>query len=232
MSDRLADLETLLEQLPDAVARRRLGDNLNQASEKLKTSGQQAAKLGALLDVADLIGFVSQGDADHVVDTARRTAADVGESLSEAHDETTLRESIWAYEREFLPAVVSLDRSVRSRIRAVAQERYHPLITYGQLLGGIAATADLGARLTTFGQKAVLPQDQVATTDLATVIRRQKQDYEALQAERTATVGAGAVGEFLNALAEHRATLAMITPEVWDWLKANDALDRFDVMPA
>jgi len=232
MSDRLADLEALLDVLPDAVARRRLGDSLNQASEKLKTSGQQTARLEALLEVADLIDFVGQGDAQHVVDTARRTAADVGEGLSEAQDETTLRESLWAYDREFLPAVAGLDRSVRSRIRTVAQDRYHPLITYGQLLGGIAATSDLGARLTAFGQKAILPQDQVATTDLPTVIRRQKLEYDALQEERTMAIGAGDVGEFLNALAEHRATLALITAEVWEWLRANDALDRFDVQPA
>lgn len=114
----------------------------------------------------------------------------------------------------------------------MAQDRYHPLITYGQLLGGISATSDLGARLTAFGEKAILSQDQVATTDLPAVVRRQKLEYDALQEERTAAIGAGDVGEFLNALAEHRATLSLITAEVWDWLRANDALDRFDVQPA
>jgi hypothetical protein len=232
MSDHLIELEGLIERLPDAVSQRRLGDYLNQATEKLKGAPQSAVKLDALLSIAAAADFMGDGDPEHVVNSARHTAIELGVSLAEANDESSLREALWAYDKEFVPAMGRLDRAVRSRIRARALEEYHPLIAYGALLGNIAATADLGARLTAFGRKATAATDQLAPAELLATVQAHAREYLELQAARTALVGAVDVGAFLNALAERRATLEMITPEVWAWLTENKALGQFSVSPS
>lgn len=232
MTDNLVELEALLPKLPEAVSQRRLGDQLSNATEKLKGAPQQAAKLEVLLALSAVVMGPEGGDLGEVIAKTRRSAIDLGESLSEAEDETSLREALWAYEKEFTPALHSFDRAVRARVRAKAQSEYQPLIAYGALLGKIGATAELGARLTAFGQKAVAPVDQLQPLDLLEVVRRNDREFGQLQADRAALVGSDAVGAFLNALAERRATLNMVTPEVWTWLTENGALSQFSVSPA
>lgn len=232
MTDHLVELEALLPKLPEAVSQRRLGDQLSNATEKLKGATQQAAKLDVLLALSAEVMSPEGEDLGEVIAKTRRSAIELGESLSEAENETSLREALWAYEKEFTPALQGFDRAVRARVRAKAQSEYQPLIAYGALLGKIGATAELGARLTAFGQKAVGPVDQLQPRDLLEVVRRNDREFGQLQADRAALVGSDAVGAFLNALAERRATLDMVTPEVRTWLTENGALGQFSVTPA
>jgi hypothetical protein len=232
MTDHLVELEALLPKLPEAVSQRRLGDQLANATEKLKGAPQQAAKLEVLLAMSAEVSGADGGDLSDVIAKTRRSAIELGESLSEAESEDSLREALWAYEKEFTPAMQSFDRAVRARVKAKAQNDYQPLIAYGALLGKIGATAELGARLTAFGQKAIGPVDQLQPLDLLEVVRRNDREFGQLQADRAALVGSDAVGAFLNALAERRATLDMVTPEVWTWLTENGALGQFSVTPA
>ncbi len=231
MTDNLVELEALLPSLPQAVEQRRLGDQLRTAADKLKGAPQQTAKMSVLFDLAEVLSGPDTVDLREAVDRARRTAREVGESLSEVDDEDKLRHALWAYEKEFTPAVQTFDRALRNRVKAKAQSDYQPLVAYGALLGKIGATAELGQRLTAFGAKATGPVDQLQPEDLLKVVQERAREFERLQEDRAALVGADSVGAFLNALAERRASLDMVTPEVWAWLKENDALGQFSIAP-
>ena len=229
MSDQLQKLEELLPALPAAADQRRLGDRLDQATQTLREATQQAQRLRAVIKISCAVGYGATPDQAEVLQDLRRTALEVAEALDDADDPESLRTAVWDYEKTFLPALANVDRAARVQWKALVAERFQPLITFGDLLA-IMGVGDLGGRMKRCGQRAQMvgtgPAEQVANEveELLAEIGR-------LQAERSTAIGTGDVGEFLNALAERRATLLMITPEVRNWLKDHDALEQFSVAP-
>ena len=88
---------------------------------------------------------------------------------------------------------------------------------------------NLGTRLAACGQKAMNSGTAGSASELHTAAVALWSEYDALQAERAAEIGEDEVGEFINALADKRATLAMVTPKVQAWLADHSALDRLGV---
>jgi RNA processing factor Prp31 len=88
---------------------------------------------------------------------------------------------------------------------------------------------ELGQRLKSCAQKGQASVNAGSTKDLRTSIEQLLEEYDDLQDERKEEIGEDEVGDFINALADKRATLAMVTSKVREWLEDHDALDRLGV---
>ena len=231
MTDKLAELEGLLEELPDAVDRRRLGDRLSQSMEVLRGANHHIGRLTAILDLANSTGFGASGMQRETLDDLKEEAWAVGEALETASTDDELRDATFQYEKEFQKTLSSTERAARQHWASLASESFRSLVPLGDLLARIGVAPDFGRRLADCGRRALAPSEVGPLVDLAARARALLAEREALQEERAQTIGAGDVGSFINALAEQRATLAMVTKDVRIWLEKNEALDRFSLAP-
>ncbi|MFS2108095.1 hypothetical protein ACCC88_00280 [Sphingomonas sp. Sphisp140] len=229
MSDILEDAERLLAQLPDAVDRRRLGQRLSQALVSLRTVDHQVARMTALIELAPMIEFGATEEQREAREEMIEIATDLGEMLEKADSEEALRLAIHEYDNGLPPAIRGFEQHIRERWRVVVGERFAPMVGIGQLLSAMNVPDDLGGRLAACGNQAKNTASLGTVTDLLPQVRCLMNDYATLQAERAREIGEDEVGEFINALAERRATLAMVTDKVRAWLEAHEALDRLGV---
>lgn len=118
---------------------------------------------------------------------------------------------------------------MREHWRVLAHERFQPLVGLGELLASMNVANNLGPRLMACGRKGIASTNASSATDLHASVTELSNEYDALQAERAAEIGEDEVGEFINALADKRATLAMVTPKVQAWLTEHAALDRLGI---
>jgi hypothetical protein len=231
MSDVLEEAEALLEHLPEAVSRRKLGDRLSQAVVALRTADRQIARIVALLELSPIVEFGKTTDQRDALQDMKECATEIGTSLENAEDAEQLRFAVHEYENSLNKALAALERALRDRWRAVAAERFQPLIGIGELLSSMNVSNGLGSRLAECGRKGLESANTASIIDLLPVVRSLLADYQALQFERAGEVGDDEVGDFINALAERRATLAMVTPKVHGWLRDHHALERLQINP-
>lgn len=229
MSDVLEEAEALLVQLPDAVSRRKLGERLGQAVAALRTADHQIARMKALLETIDLTGYGKVGAQSEVVDDMVECALSVGEALADAEDAEALRKAVYEYTETLNKAISTLERAMREHWRTAAADKFQPLIGLGGLLSAMNVANNLGPRLIACGQRGVTGSDAGSAPERLAIIRQLIADYDALQAERAAEIGDDEVGDFINALADKRATLAMVTPRVHAWLTDHGALGTLGV---
>lgn len=229
MSDALLEAETLLEQLPEAVSRRTLGERLGKAITELRTAGHQIQRMTALVETADMTGFGTPAHQREMLTEMIECAQAVGEALEDAEDAEALRAAVYEYSTDLSRAIAALERSIRDHWRAVASERYQPLIGLGELLTSMNVANNLGPRLVACGRNGVNSANVASAADLHGAVSTLSKEYDALQAERAAEIDEDEVGEFINALADKRATLAMVTPKVQAWLAEHAALDRLGI---
>ncbi len=229
MSDALMDAEALLVDLPDAVSRRSLGERLGEATTTLRNAEHQIQRMTALVEMAELVGFGNRPEQKEALEDMIEEALSVGDALEEAEDPAALRSATFEYSNTLSKAISALERSIRDHWRSVATERFQPLIGLGALLTSMNVANNLGPRLTACGQKGLNAATLGSATELHTAAVALWVEYDALQTERAAEIGEDEVGEFINALADQRATLAMVTPKVQTWLAEHAALDRLGV---
>lgn len=230
MSDALVEAESLIAELPGAVSRRSLGERLTEAVTKLRNADHLIERITSLIRIARLIEFGKTGHQQSALEDATENALDVGERLSAASSAEELRSAIYDYEITLRDDVRRLETLVGDHWRAVARGQFQPLQGLGELLTRMNVEKDLGSRMTAFTNKA-LNSDQISAAQLLETIRVLRTEYETLQVERAAAIGTDDVGEFINALAENRATLKMVTPGVHAWLSEHDALDALEISP-
>lgn len=229
MSDALLEAEALLVDLPDAVSRRTLGEQLGKTIGELRTAPYQIQRITALIETANLTGFGKPVHQREVLGEMLECAQAVGEALESAEDAKALREAAFEYSNDLNRAIAALERSIREHWRAVATERFQPLIGLGELLSSMNVPNDLGARLMACGRTAASSASAGTAPELHAGIAALSTQYDALQAERAKELGDHEVGDFINALADKRATLAMVTPKVHAWLDAHKALERLGI---
>lgn len=230
MSDALVEAESLIAELPGAVSRRSLGERLTEAVTKLRNADHLIERITSLIRIARLIEFGKTGHQQSALEDATENALDVGERLSAASSAEELRSAIYDYEITLRDDVRRLETLVGDHWRAVARGQFQQLQGLGELLTRMNVEKDLGSRMTAFTNKA-LNSDQISAAQLLETIRVLRTEYETLQVERAAAIGTDDVGEFINALAENRATLKMVTPGVHAWLSEHDALDALEISP-
>lgn len=231
MTDVLEEAEALLLVLPEAVSRRALGERLGQAVTALKTADHQIARMEALIATAAEIGY---GKSDHqreAIEELIDCALEVGEGLEAAEEAETLRVAVYEYQDSLAKAIATLERLVREHWRTVSADRFQPMIGLGTLLTAMNVANNLGGRLVACGQRGMAATGPSSAPELLATIKTLFADYDRLQGERAAEIGDDEVGDFINALAEKKATLTMVTPKVLAWLSDHDALDRLGINP-
>lgn len=223
--DYLVELECLLPQLPEAVQQRRLGDSLKRAAEDLKGAQQVAEDLRCSTEIAELIDY-----RDDQLEEALERAEEIGEALENADSAERLAAALNDYRTELLASVRTLKSGVRARWRQVRSERFGPLLGVGELLSGMKGEiSELGAQFVALNQNAMAVKDETSLKAMLEEVRLVFSEYERLKQVRGKLVGADEVGDFLNAVAEGRARLSMVSDAVRTWLERNGALDRFSV---
>lgn len=230
MSDALLEAEALLTELPDAVVRRKLGERLAKAVTALRSADHQIARMTALLELSQILEFGKTAEQHAALKEMKECATDIGASLEDAANEEELRSAVYEYENSLPKAISAVERAVRERWRSVAADRFQPLIAIGDLLTSMNASNNLGTRLADCGRRG-LSAANGSITDVQSTVRALLGELATLQAERAAEIGDDEVGEFINALAEKRATLAIVTPKVHDWLEEHHALERLTINP-
>ena len=229
MTDPLVEAEELLEQLPEAVSRRTLGERLRQAVTELRTADNQIQRMTALIKTAELTSYGTLAHQQKILAEMIETAQDVGKALQDAEDAETLRSAVYEYSNILKQCVAILDQSIREHWHSVAGERYQSLIGLGELLCSMNVANNLGTRLSACGQKALTSGRAGSAMDLHSAIFALSEEYNVLQAERAAEIGDDEVGDFINALADQQATLAMVTPKVQSWLEEHAVLERLAI---
>ena len=228
MSDPLLEAEELLQQLPTAVSRRNLGERLNKSLIDLRTADRQIQRMKVSLEIAKLIEFGGAHQREVLTEMVE-CALSVGEALAEADDAEALRKATIEYTTDLNQTIAALERSIRDHWRAVTLERFQPLVGLGQLLTSMNVSNNLGSRLVNCGQRGVASANAGSSAELLATVTALLSEYNALQAERAAEIGEDEVGDFINALAEKHATLAMVTPKVHAWLAGHGALDSLRI---
>ena len=229
MSDILEEAETLLVQLPDAVARRKFGTQLGQATNELKTANAEIARMKALLELVEVIGYGELPPQREVINDMVELARSIGKLLEDADSADSLRLATFDYANHLRSAIVALDRAVREHWRKEAAEKFQPLVTIGRLLSAMNVGNDLGPRLVACGEEGLASANSGMAIDLLRRIQQVLTEHKALQDERSIQIGDDEVGEFIKALADNRATLAMVTDKVHAWLAKQNALATLKV---
>lgn len=222
MLDALVELEGLLNDLPSAIERQKLGNQLDVSAEKLRSGIAEADRLSALLALANLLQLENKEQlADF--DDARNEARRIGKVLVAAEDASELKETTDRYERDFLFALRGIHRHVVQRWEEVVRREFRPLIQVGEMLEKLDPSSRLGKEMAACGRAAVSFQQVSNTSEFLTHVRVLVSKRDELQRIRRSDYGDGAIAEFVNALAENRATLEMITPDVRTWLDSHGA---------
>ena len=230
-SDPLQLLEDLLVQLPEAVEHRRLGDSLARAAVALTSADRQIERVETLLGLSAELGFGLTGVQEEIVEAVRAEAWEVGHGLETAATPAALERAVDGFERDLAPALANLDRSVRQHWSAVVAEQFLPLVAIGDLLTRIDADSDLGTCLVACGRAAQAAASSPSGRPLRDRVGELMWERQRLQDRRREELGEGDVAAFVNALAENRASLAMVTDTVKTWLASNQALDKLRVSP-
>lgn len=229
MTDRLVDLEALLEHLPEAVDRRRLGDRLTRSLDRIRNVPHNAERLAAAVELAEATEYGRLPQQADLLEEVREEALSTGEKLEEAASDEALRDAVDDYEA-FLKSLANLDRGLRLHWNGVAAQRYRPLISLGALLHRTRLAPELGDQLEACGLRA-LAGGEAPLRELVARVKSAAAEHERLQSEGAALFSDGDVGVFIQAVAEQRATLAHVTPAVLAWLTEKNALDRFGLTP-
>lgn len=223
MPDALVELEELVIDLPSAMGRQRLGQQLEISADKLRTGVAEAERLSALLALADLLKFESREQLEDI-EEAREEAQRVGKDLIATEDDASqLREATDRFEKGFLPTIKRFHRNVILRWEVVSGRDFRPLVQIGEMLEKLDPSSSLGREMATFGTMATNYRPGASATDFLNQVNVLLSKRDELQRRRRAEYGDGAIAEFVNALAENRAKLDMVKPEVQLWLESHGA---------
>jgi hypothetical protein len=230
MSDALLELESLLDDLPNAIDRRRLGDRLTQSMATLQNADHNIERIAAVIELADLTGMTEAGHGQ-AVQRLKEEALEVGEWLETASSDEDLRDATYEYDKVLLRTLTNCELTVRNHWQVSAAQRFRPLLALGELLQRINVRPDLGHRLADTARRALNAGQTGSAKSLSADVKGLIAEEEALKAEQAELMSEGEIGSFITAVAERKATLAMVTPKVHEWLSRNGALDRFAISP-
>ena len=232
MTDALDELERLLPELGPSLERRRLGESLGRVVDALRDYDRHVRRLKAILEIAQETEFSAeprQAEALRELMDAAELAAD-GMLKAATADDLKIVEDDYT---EFAKTMAKTDRdNIRPHWARIVERDFKPLVAIGTLLEKIEGVSDLGRRLVECGRDA--GNSLARTPPVETLrddIRRLREERVSLEAERASLTNESEVDAFLNALAEGRATLRIVTEKVRAWLEQNGALDSFSIRP-
>ncbi len=228
MSDILADLESLLPDLPAGVAQRRLGHHLNQTLQVLGDIDRQTRRLAGLIACARTTGIDRSSRIADVLDEALDTADDLARRMEAAAGPDDVRAIAELYDR-LIRQMTTLERFLRAELKNLLEREFGVLLPIGRIFESIEGTADLGLRLVSCAEAALACADTTAADQLVSIIGQLGAQRADLDRERAAEIRDPDVAAFFDALLEGSASLRLVTPPVRAWLAAHEALDNFKV---
>lgn len=228
MSDDLIELERLLEDLPTALENQSLGEELSRTVEELSSAERQIHRIFALLSIGKVLLYNSEIQTEYLEDV-KDEARKVGLMLEQAETAEDLKLASARYKNELNSAVSNLDRDLRQHWRSFVVQRFRPLIDVGEMLRSLGGQDDLARELTNCGRKANEFQPGSDTISFLENVRSFVVQHEQLQLQRKAAFGEGAIASFIDALAENRATLDMVSDDVRSWLDEKRSTNRLRV---
>ena len=228
MSDDLSQLEALLEELPTALENQSLGEELSRTVQTLQTAEQLTLRISALLGIVELLDYDSDVQTEYVEDV-QDEARKVGMMLEQAETAEDLKLASSRYKNELNTAIINLDRDLRQHWRNFVSQEFRPLIDVGEMLRHLGGQDDLATELMNCGRTANEFQPGSDTTSFLEKVGSLVAKRDQLQHRRKAAFGEGEVASFINALAENRATLEMVSTEVRSWLEEKGSLNRLRV---
>ncbi len=228
VNDNLSQLEALLTELPSALENQSLGEELARTVQALHTAEQQALRIAALLSIVELLDYDSDIQTEYVEDV-QDEARKVGMMLEQAETAEDLKLASSRYKNELSSAISNLDRDLRQHWRNFVLQEFRPLVDVGEMLRNLGGQDDLATELKNCGQTANEFQPGSDTTSFLEKVSSLVAKRDQLQHRRKAAFGEGEVASFINALAENRATLEMVSKEVKYWLEEKGTLNRLRV---
>jgi hypothetical protein len=228
MTDHLVEIEDFLPQLAPALERRNLGESLGRMASQLNDFKSVAERLSDVLEISKLISFGNDPLQAATLRELIETAEDAATAMMKADTAPDLKEAEHDY-NDFKRTLVATHTAVRQHWRSVVTAEYRPFTTVGRLLEKIEGTRDLGDRMVRLGNEADGSNNLASAGQLKTTILHLSHVRAALEAEKTIMTKDEEVDAFLSQLAQGRATLRLVTPNVFSWLGTHGALDLFDI---
>jgi hypothetical protein len=161
---------------------------------------------------------------------ALEAGTEASEAMADATDEESLEEAVEAYQT-YIQTLGSLEGVVRPLWTAAIYEQFGPLGSVGSLLQAFPDARSLGRKMAEAAAEAQR-HSQTGIIDLPSKAKALLELRETLIAEQQVVAGNQKVAVFLQALADNRATLNLLTPEVLEWLAGQDALTSLKVTAA
>ncbi len=230
MNDPLEDLENTAKLLPAAVAGVRLGDRANRLLERFSDAGRQDRRLKALAEFAVVLDGRSDPHINSQVQRVLATASEASEVMGDVRDETTLEDAADEY-RNYIQSLATFEVSLKSLWTQVIQRQFRPLGSVGSLLQAFPGARGLGEKMAQAAAEAER-HHQSAVVELLPKAKALLKQREALVQEQQVVAGNPKVAAFLQALADNRATLDLLEPEVLEWLGGQGALTSLKVTAA
>ena len=227
--DHLNDLEQLAGRIADEIRDRDGEKSLQSADEAAK-----AAKASIAL-LEHLTGFVAlvQGSID--VDERSRLERDLqelaraGGVVSAASTADALVKATEEL-RSLSSRVELVERPIARAWQQLLETTFVAAGSLGSVLLRIPETREIGKEFNDLHKAAMVLKMRQGTADaLAAKFSLLEGRLEALRSNLSRIGAEKEVTRFLEAVSEQRATLALLTREVRDWLKERDALNLFRV---
>lgn len=228
--DSLQELEGLLSGLGRAVERRSLGEALTEACNRLDTLRPRLDRDLELEPVLPLLSTQLQGVQRDTVEARLNSLRGLGTRTCEAETREQLSQLI----REF-PQVTEwlkeIERILEEAWRKRVEQEFNPTSALGKVLKEIKDTADLGAEMTKVaGEAARLARGLPRSAQQRESFAKALEDRNSASILLEHTGAERVVVEFLQAVADEKATLAHVNSAVAAWLSTHGAAERFKVI--
>jgi hypothetical protein len=221
-------LEKMLPLIGPAVKRSRFGAGLAKLSDISEFAEETLSNFEACLHVATITRFANRPERVELIESVVVEAEELSRVLLTAQDERDV-DKAKALQTDLRKSYEHLFRSLRGHVEVWVNENFLSLKAYAELLTRIPQTTDLGRAMERCCQDAAQIKSARNALNMLQSVDDVCRQREALNVQREALNKISGVGGFLSALAEQRATLADISPEVMEWLVETNALSAFSV---
>lgn len=226
----LEALEGVIGLLPDAAKKSGFGSELRNAAAVPEEAQKLCDRAEDLIRLAACLGALNHEGRREQLEELVYDCLEAGKALEEARDAPSLaraRQKI----SDLRAPVNNLNRSVVEDWQACQGNVFRPLKPYGELLKQIGGLERLGEEFVQLAEDVARIRSGDNASTLLNAVTAAFSRLEELQVRRSASLSDPAIGAFLNALAEQRATLSDLSEEVLDWLRDRNALSRFEIRP-
>lgn len=227
---KLAHLEALLPDLPRAVARTKFGDNLRSISQDIRDVANLAKDARALLAIAVATKLVDLPARRQRVEDMFDACVVAARQFEAAKDDDALRIAKDDYS-EWKKSIRALSTAVIEHWENVRSKQFDPLMPYGEILALVPGLAALAQQFVACSRQAKAISLAGGATAMLDKIEAVQSTLRVLQEQRAEQVRDPAVGHFLNAVADRKATLDDVNDEVLRWLRENGGAKRFQLTP-